>query len=123
MVSKSKLFSLDTYEKDADKDYASYQIRVDADTVVTLKNPLRINDAKREHLFEILPQLQFEDETPTNEDVKRIAPLMLEILQDVGDENVDKLIDRIRGDLSVTMAIFQDYFKEIGLGEASLSED
>lgn len=123
MVNKTKLFSLDTYEKDADKDYTSYQIRVDADTVVTLKNPLRINDAKREHLFEILPQLQIDNENPTSADVNRIAPLMLDILKDVGDENVDKLIDRIRGDLSVTMAIFQDYFKEIGLGEASLSDD
>lgn len=123
MATKSKVFSLDTYEKDADKDYAAYQIRVDADTVVTLKNPLRIKDAQRERLFELLPQLTFENDTPTSEDVKRIAPLMIEILESVGDDNVGKLIERVAGDLSVTMAIFQDYFKEIGLGEASLSED
>jgi len=123
VATKSKVFSLDTYEKDADKDYAAYQIRVDADTVVTLKNPLRIKDAQRERLFELLPQLTFENDTPTSEDVKRIAPLMIEILESVGDDNVGKLIERVAGDLSVTMAIFQDYFKEIGLGEASLSED
>jgi hypothetical protein len=48
---------------------------------------------------------------------------MLEILSLVGDSNVTKLIDQISGDLSVIMAIFQDYFKEISLGEASASED
>jgi hypothetical protein len=122
-MAKTKLFSLDTYEKDADKEYASYQIRVNEDTIVTLKNPLRIREDNRTRLFELLPELAFEDETPTTEDVKRITPLMLEVLQLVGDENVGLLVDRISGDLSVIMAIFQDYFREIGLGEASLSED
>ncbi len=122
-MAKAKLFSLDTYEKDADKEYASYQIRVNEDIIVTLKNPLRIREDNRTRLFELLPELAFEDETPTTEDVKRITPLMLEVLQLVGDENVGLLVDRISGDLSVIMAIFQDYFREIGLGEASLSED
>lgn len=122
-MAKTKLFSLDTYEQNADKDYTAYQIRVNADTVVTLKNPLRIKDDNRTKLFDLLPQLSFESEDPTADDVKRIAPLMLEVLELVGDENVGLLIERISGDLSVIMAIFQDYFKEIGLGEASPSED
>jgi hypothetical protein len=51
-----------------------------------------------------------------------MQPLINEIFTLVGDENVVKLLARVGGDLSITMKIFQDYFKEIGLGEASDSE-
>lgn len=121
-MAKEPIFSLDTYEKQANEDYGSYEIRVDADTVVTLKNPLRVKDAKRTRLFEVVQELSFDKENPTAEDVARITPLMIEIMELVGDDNVSLLIDRISGDLSVTMAIFKDYFKAVGLGEASNSE-
>lgn len=116
------MFTLDTYKKNADKQFGQYDIRVDADTIVTLKNPLRIDEDNRVSLFSIVEQLKFEGDEATAEDVARMAPLMVEIMRLVGDENVDKLIAGIEGDLSVTMAIFQDYFKAVGLGEASSSE-
>lgn len=122
MVAKSKMFSLDNYEAEAEKEYRSYQIRVDADTVVKLFNPLRVSEEKRARLFELIPQMAFEGEEATADDLKRMQPLINEIFTLVGDENVVKLLARVGGDLSITMKIFQDYFKEIGLGEASDSE-
>lgn len=117
------MFSLDTYKKKADDEFGQYDIRVSEDVVVVLKNPLRVPAEKRTELFSIVEQLKFDGDTATAEDVARIAPLMLEIMRLVGDENVDKLIDSIGEDLTVTMAIFQDYFKAVGLGEASSSEN
>lgn len=122
VAKKTGGFSLDAYEREADKLYKSYKIRVDEDTLVTLYNPIRISEANRTRLFEIIPLLTTDKDEASTDDVSRMTPLMLEILELVGDENVDVLISRIRNDLSVTMSIFQDYFKEISLGEASSSE-
>lgn len=124
-VSKPKIFSLDSYQEQADKDYGSYSIRVSPETVVVLLNPLRINQEKRDRLFEIIPEISTdgdEDKSFGPEDLKRLSPLIIEILQLVGDRNVDKLINAISGDFAVVMRIFQDYFKAVGLGEASVSE-
>ena len=52
-----------------------------------------------------------------------MQPLLVEFIQLVGDENVSKLLDKVGHDLAVLMDIFQDYFAEVGLGEASSSED
>jgi hypothetical protein len=118
----SKTFSIESYEREADKLYKSYKIRVDEDTIVTLYNPIRISEENRSRLFEIVPLLDTGEGEFTAEKMKVVAPLVLEILELVGDDNVEKLIARIRNDLSVTMSVFQDYFKEIGLGDPSSSE-
>jgi len=115
------VFSLDTYKKQADKEYKTFQIRVSGDTIVTLNNPIRIPADKRDRLFEIIPQLS-SDEKVGAEDLKRLAPLLIEVLELVGDENVNTLIADVRDDLPLTFKIFQAYFEEIGLGEASRSE-
>jgi hypothetical protein len=118
---KSDIFDLSNYEKETDVQYRSYKIKVDADTTVVLRNPLLIPDENKERLFELVPQMQFEGE-PTNDDVKRISPLILEVFELVGDKNVSALIERVRGNLPVLMSIFEDYFKTIQLGEATSSE-
>lgn len=121
--SKTKTFDLSTYQEKADAEYGVYTIRVSEDTVVRLLNPLRIAEEKRTRLFELIPTLTPEEgEEPDADAVARIVPAILEILELVGDHNVDKLLNAIRGDFAVVMQVFQDYFKEIGLGEASLSE-
>lgn len=122
-MAKAPVFSLANYKKKADAEFGSYDIRVNEDVVVTLKNPLRVEDEKRDRLFEIVDELKFEGDEATAADVKRMAPLMIEIMRLVGDENVELLIEGVRGDLSVTMAIFQDYFAAVNLGEASASEN
>lgn len=114
------IFSLDDYKKQADKEYKTFQIKVGND-IVTLNNPIRIPAEKRDRLFEIIPQLS-SDEKVGAEDLKRLAPLLIEVLELVGDENVDKLVADVRDDLPLTFKIFQAYFEEIGLGEASRSE-
>lgn len=121
-MAKGTAFSLDNYKKQADETYGSYDIRVSEDVVVTLKNPLRVSDKNRARLFEIVDELKFDGETATAKDVERMSPLMLEIMRLVGDDNVELLIDGVKDDLSVTMAIFQDYFSAVNLGEASASE-
>lgn len=116
------IFSLDDYKKQADKEYKSYQIRVKGDKLVTLNNPLRISEKNRERLFEIIPQLSSGEGKTEAKDLARLAPLLIEVLELVGDENVGELIADVRDDLPLTFAIFQAYFEEIGLGEASHSE-
>lgn len=120
-MAKSSVFSLDTYEKNAEKNFKSYKIRVDEDTIVTLYNPIRISDENRAQVFELASKLDVDGDL-TNEQVSMMGPIALEIMRLVGDENVDILISRIRNDLAVTMNVFQDYFTEIDLGEASSSE-
>jgi hypothetical protein len=120
---KTKTFNLASYKDKADAEYGVYSIRVSEDTVVKLLNPLRIAEEKQDRLFALIPSLSTpEGEEPDANSAARIIPAMLEILELVGDENVGKLINAIRGDFAVVMSIFQDYFKEIGLGEVSLSE-
>lgn len=120
---KPKTFDLSAYQDKADAEYGVYTIRVSEDTVVNLRNPLRIAQDKQDRLFALIPTLSTEEGAEQDADsVARIMPAILEILELVGDENVDKLLNAIRGDFAVVMQIFQDYFKEIGLGEVSLSE-
>lgn len=115
-------FSLANYRQKADEEFGTFDIGVDEDTVVQLKNPLRVDAKNQERLFEIVDELKFEGEEATSKDVARMTPLMIEIMTLVGDENVSMLTDQIKDDTALIMAIFQDYFKAVGLGEASSSE-
>ncbi len=122
-MAKSTVFDLTKYEKDADKLYESYKIRVDEDTVVSLYNPIRIDEVSRERVFELAKVFDYEEGHEfTNEDLKALQPAILEIIELVGDENVFMLVERIRKDIVVTMNVFTDYFKAVSLGEASSSE-
>jgi hypothetical protein len=56
------------------------------------------------------------------EDLQRYTETAIEIITLVGDENVDRLIEGIDGDMEVLFAIFTDYFEAVGMGEASRSE-
>lgn len=122
-MAKNTVFNLAQYEKDADKLYQSYKIRLDEETVVSLYNPIRIDEASRELVFELAKIFDFaEGHEFTNDDLKAMQPAILEIIELVGDENVFMLVERIRKDLVVTMNVFTDYFKAVSLGEASSSE-
>jgi hypothetical protein len=61
-MAKAKVFSLDTYKKKSKITAAEYPIRIDEDTVVVLKNPLRIDFEKRTRLFELADALSTKDE-------------------------------------------------------------
>lgn len=139
-MAKAKVFSLDTYKKKSSLGASEYQIRVSEDVIVTLKNPLRIAEDKRERLFDIAENLgakpekaegddgwnevgaEDEDKGMTMAQINEYARACREILALVGDENVSLLIDGIGEDLEVLFAVFQDYYEAVGLGEASLSE-
>lgn len=122
-MAKNTVFNLAQYEKDADKLYQSYKIRLDEETVVSLYNPIRIDEVSRERVFELAKIFDFEEGHEfTNDDLKEMQPAILEMIELVGDENVFMLVERIRKDLVVTMNVFTDYFKAVSLGEASSSE-
>lgn len=128
-MAKAKVFSLDTYKKKSKITAAEYPIRIDEDTVVVLKNPLRIDFEKRTRLFELADALSAKDEAEDGEkkkmsfeDLQRYTETAIEIITLVGDENVDRLIEGIDGDMEVLFAIFTDYFEAVGMGEASRSE-
>jgi hypothetical protein len=120
---KSDIFDLSNYESEADKEYKSYKVRLDADTVVTLRNPFLISEEKRNKIFDLVASIQTDKkEETTSEDVKNVTSIMLQMLELVGDHNVQKLIDRIDGNLPVIKNIFEDYMETVQLGEASSSE-
>ncbi len=136
----SKIFTLDYYQQKADEKYGTFDIQLSKTVSVKLYNPLRISEEKRERVFQIVSELDTskkqkdakdgewnevggDDDTMSIEDVAHMQPLLVEFIQLVGDENAPKLIDKVGHDLAVLMDIFQDYFAEVGLGEASSSED
>jgi len=135
-MAKAKVFSLDTYKKKSKLGASEYQIRVSDDLVVTLYNPLRVADDKRERLFELAESIgaapkEAQDDWAevgadkpeiTMADVNEYAKVAREIIELVGDENVGLLVEGIGNDLQVLFDIFQDYFEAVGLGEASSSE-
>lgn len=134
-MAKAKVFSLDNYKKKSKLFASEYQIRVSDDLVVTLYNPLRVDEDKRERLFEVAAEMgsakkdgegwaEVGNDQPeiTMADLNDYAKSAREIMRLVGDENVDILLDGIGNNLEVLFAIFQDYFEAVGLGEASLSE-
>jgi hypothetical protein len=124
-----KEFSLASYQEVADKTYGSFRVKVSDRTFATLRNPMRLDDAANSKVLELVDQIvaltgdgEDEDKEMTTDDVKALKPLLSEFLLTVGDANTKKLLEAIAGDFVVLMAVFQDYFKEIALGEASPSE-
>lgn len=138
----SNIFTLASYEEEADKKYGSFTIDLGNKVTCNLRNPLRLPDEKQERVFELIDELtSFEknkaaeeaadgkwtevggDDEHSLDDLKRMKPIFIEFLTLVGDKNVDKLIARVKDDFAILSSLFQDYFKEVGLGEASSSED
>ena len=119
---KSNVVDLGKFLDAAEDLYESYQIRVEGE-IVKLYNPIRIAPEARERVFELAKAFDFEkDHDFTPEDLKRIHPAVLEIIELVGDDNVFKLTESIRNDLVVALNVFTDYFQTVNLGEASSSE-
>lgn len=121
---KTDIFDLSKYENEVDTEYKSYKVRLDADTVVTLRNPFLIPDENRVRIFELVSSLDVksEGEEKTQETVAKVGNTMIEMLELVGDQNVHLLIERVRGNLPVVKRIFEDYMQTVQLGEASSSE-
>lgn len=120
---KTDIFDLSKYENEVDTEYKSYKVRLDVDTVVTLRNPFLIPDENRVRIFELVSEMQIDDsEKKTEETVAKVGSTMLEMLELVGDQNVHLLVERVRGNLPVVKRIFEDYMQTVQLGEASSSE-
>lgn len=120
---QTDIFDLSNYENEVDQEYKSYKVRLDADTVVTLRNPFLIPEENRARIFEIVSELNVGTEgEKTQETVINVGNAMIEMLTLVGDKNVGYLVDRIRGNLPVVKRIFEDYMETVQLGEASSSE-
>jgi len=120
---KSDIFDLSQYENEVDTEYKSYKVRLDANTVVTLRNPFLIPEENRARIFELVSEMQLDnDDEKTQETVSKVGNTMIEMLQLVGDQNVSLLIERVRGNLPVVKRIFEDYMQTVQLGEASSSE-
>ncbi len=119
---KTNVVDLGKFQDAAEDLYESYQIRVDGE-IVKLYNPIRIAPEARDRVFELAKEFEFEKNHEfAADDLKRIHPAILEILELVGDDNVFKLTERIRNDLVVAINVFTDYFQTVNLGEASSSE-
>lgn len=119
---KTNVVDLGKFQDAAEDLYESYQIRVDGE-IVKLYNPIRIAPEARERVFELAKEFDFGEEHEfVADDLKRIHPAVLEILELVGDDNVFKLVESIRNDLVVAINVFTDYFQTVNLGEASSSE-
>jgi len=137
----TKAFTLASYREKANETYGAFTIDLGDGVSTELRNPMRISEQAQERAFEIMAELK-DQKTPEEpeegkwtevgadsddeidfEQLKRMRPIMLEFLSLVGDKNTPLLLDAIRDDLAVLMAVFQDYFAEVGLGEASSSPD
>lgn len=136
-----KVFSLESYREEAEKQYGSYTLRLDEETVTVLRNPLRMNDQDQERVFELLTSIAPEekkseegdeqwnevgaDDPETEdlavEDIAKMKRVIMEVLELVGDSKTSILLDVVREDFAILMSVFQDYMKEVGLGEASSS--
>ena len=119
---KSNVVDLGKFKDAAEDLYESYQIRVEGE-IVKPYNPIRIAPEARDRVFVLAKEFEFEENHEfLPEDLKRIHPAVLEILELVGDDNVFRLIEHIRNDLVVAINVFTDYFQSVNLGEASSSE-
>lgn len=136
----AKTFTLSSYVEAANKKYGSYTLELDEKTSTTLANPIRVpSDEARERLFQLVEEISSdkkadapkegewnevgadEDSEMSAEELTRMKPLLTEFFLLVGDDNTPKLLELIGNDLMILLDIFQDYFKEVGLGEASTS--
>lgn len=113
---------LNKFQKAAEELYESFEIRVEGE-IVRLFNPMRIAPEARDRVMELAKVFQFDDDHEfTQDDVAKIHPAVLEILELVGDENVFRLVESVRNDLVVATNVFTAYFEHVNLGEASSSE-
>lgn len=110
-------YSLDDIRAAADAKYGATEIRVDADTVVKLINPLRLAKADRDSLLSIQDRL-----TVDGEDVDQ-AEVFADAIRTVADNKpaADKLIEAIGGDLAILSEVFRTYTEGASVGEASAS--
>lgn len=139
----TKTFTLTDYKEAADKQYGCYEIKLDEKRTARLLNPMRLGEDRQNRVFEIMDEITKTDEDEEGEnkqaqwqevgaDVKeenfdaeqlaKLRPLLLELVEVVGDAHADALVEVLREDFAVLMAVFQDYISEVGLGEAASSE-
>ena len=63
VAKKSDIFDLSKYENEVDTEYKSYKVRLDAQTVVTLRNPFLIPDENRVRIFELVSSMQLDEDS------------------------------------------------------------
>ena len=123
------LFTLDGFRQAADQKYGKLEIDLGDGKVTVLNSPLRISDANRDKVLELVEKLSDEeededkDENASLAELKELVPTFREFLLAVGDDNTPLLLDSIGDDLATLIEIFQTYQSLVGLGEASPSSE
>jgi hypothetical protein len=112
--------TLDSIRESVEKKYESYDVRLDKDTVVKLRNPIRLPRPERKQLQDLQKSMSA-DGTGVDE----MLDLLEQAIRLVADPHAapgQALLDAIDGDDTMLMGIFSEYMSGEDVGEASPSQ-
>ncbi|QDP44303.1 tail assembly chaperone [Mycobacterium phage Heathen] len=126
----SKIFTLDSFREEVEKEFAPVKIEVDADNSVVLRNLLRIPKGAREEIFGLLERMdkmsegKSEDEM-TVEELEATAGIALRMIELVADTPAGGriLVESLEDDLALTLKVFEAWMEATNPGEAPRSHD
>ncbi|AHY27087.1 tail assembly chaperone [Mycobacterium phage Phantastic] len=119
----SKIFTLDSFREEVEKEFAPVKIEVDAKTSVVLRNLLRVPKAAREEIFGLLERMdkmsegKSEDEM-TVEELEATAGIALRMIELVADTPAGgrKLVESLEDDLALTLKVFEAWMEATNPG-------
>lgn len=114
--------TLDGIRQEAARRYADYPIRLDEQTTVVLRTPLRLSSEERTKLRRMQTQVADMQDDPEYADGD-LLELLRNMIRTVADdrERADLLIDAVGEDLAVLQTLFEQYSERAQPGEVSHS--
>lgn len=115
------VFTLESIHEAANQRFGSMTVEFEGKTTV-LASPLRIAEAKRNQVFDIIDEIQAasegDEEASDAVAARNLGPQFRQFLTLVGDKNTPALLKALGDDLGLLVALFEKYQAEVGLGEA-----
>jgi len=114
--------SLDAIRQEARQRYADYPVRLDDQTTVVLRAPLRLSSEERTALRKMQSSIGTMQDDPEYSDGD-LLEVLRSMIRTVADDrgHADRLIEEIGDDLAVLQTLFEQYSERTQPGEASHS--
>ena len=123
----SKIFTLDSFRAEAEKEYAPTKIDLGDGVVVSLKSLIRLNKNARKAVFKQLDVLNAvkdgadeESDEKSLEDLDALVSSASNILAQVADKPKE-LLDALDGDLAMLLEVIKEWMRTTQPGEAESS--
>lgn len=126
----SNVFTLDSYREEVEREFAPFKLQITEDVTLTLRNLIRIPEAKRKKAFSLIEELQdvkasdSTDISDNGDSLDLAAAIGLQLIPLVADNETvaNQLVEAIRDDVPLIMKVLEGWMEATQVGEATSSE-